>query len=219
MSALYQREHTGKGDVVRVALLAAGLWHNICGLLRYQVGHKFSKSYYDPILPLDNFYLTKDGKWLLSSEERWDVRCKAYFDLFGTPELMDDPNWNSMKGYLTDIPGKVKYFEEHIAQVTSEEIAEALSKVDAVFEFLYDTDAVLKNEQAWANDFLRNIETAGGQSLTISNIPIEFDSQDFVDKCTPAPQLGENSAEILSSLGYTEEQIKAMADKNTVVLY
>lgn len=53
MSALYQREKTGKGDVVRVSLLAAGLWHNICGLLRYQAGHKFPKSFYDPIVPLD----------------------------------------------------------------------------------------------------------------------------------------------------------------------
>jgi crotonobetainyl-CoA:carnitine CoA-transferase CaiB-like acyl-CoA transferase len=219
MSALYQRERSGKGEVVRVSLLAAGLWHNICGLLRYQVGHNFPKSYYDPILPLDNFYLTKDGKWLLCSEERWDVRCKAYFELFGTPELIDDPEWNSMKGYISNISEKVKYFEEHIAQVTSEQITEVLSKVDAVFEFLHETKDVVTNEQAWANDFLREMKTASGQPLTISNIPIEFESQDFIDEITPAPQLGENSAEILSGLGYTEEQIKAMVDKGAVVLY
>lgn len=217
MSALYQREKTGKGDVVRVSLLAAGLWHNICGLLRYQAGHKFPKSFYDPIVPLDNFYRTKDGKWFLSSEERWDLRCKAYFDLFGTPELMDDPNWNSMKGYISNIPEKVKYFEEHIAAVTSEEITAALTPVDAVFSFLADTDDILTNQQAWENNFLSEMQTLDGTKLTISNLPIQFASQGTVEHYDPAPQLGQDSVSILKELGYDDAQIKAMVDKQAII--
>jgi len=217
LSALYAREKTGKGDVVRVSLLAAGLWHNVCGLLRYQVGNEFPKSYYDPILPLDNFYITKDGKWFLSSEEHWDLRCKAYFNLFGTPELIDDPNWNSIQGYITNIPEKVKYFEEHISQVTSKELYEALSKVDAVFEFLTETEDVCGNEQAWANNFLRKAKTAAGTELTIPNIPISYDSQGFVDECTPAPLLGQHTAEILKGLGYSDEEIKAMIENQSIL--
>ncbi len=217
MTAMYAREKSGKGDVVRVSLLATGLWNNVCGMLRYQAGHKFPKSFNDPIVPLDNFYLTKDGKWFLSSEEHWDLRCKAYFDLFGTPELMDDPNWNSMKGYITNIPEKAKYFEEHIAQVTSEEITAALTKVDAVFEFLAETDTVCDNKQAWANDFLRKTKTVAGTELTIANIPISFDSQGIIDECTPAPKLGQDSVEVLKGLGYSEDQIKALVDSKSVI--
>jgi len=218
LSALYAREKTGKGDVVRVSLLATGLWQNVCGLLRYQNGQAFPKSYYDPILPLDNFYQTKDGKWFLSSEEHWDLRCKAYFDLFGTPELIDDPNWNSIQAYITNIPEKVRYFEEHIAQVTSDELIEALSKVDAVFEFLTDTADVCGNEQAWANDFLRKTKTAAGTELTIANIPISYDSQGYVDECTPAPLLGQHTAEILKEIGYSDEEIKAMIENQSILV-
>lgn len=219
MASMYRREKTGKGEVVRVSLLAAGLWHNICGLLRYQVGHKFPKSYYEPILPLDNFYLTKDGKWFLSSEERWDLRCNAYFELFGTPELKDDPEWNSMKGYMSNCAAKVRFLEEHISQVTSEEITAVLSKAGAIFEFLYETEDVLTNKQAWENEFLREIKTLSGESLTIANIPLDFDSQGFIDECTPAPQLGQDSVALLAGLGYTEEQIKAMLEKQAIVAY
>lgn len=218
LAALYQRQQTGKGDVIRVSLLAAGLWHNICGLLRYQAGHNFPKSLYEPIVPLDNFYRTKDGKWFLSSEERWDLRCKAYFELFGTPELMDDPNWNSMRGYISNIPEKVKYFKEHIAQVTSEEITKALTPADAVFSFLDETDSILKNEQAWANGFLSEMQTQDGTKLTISNLPIQFESQGVVEHYAPAPQLGQDSAAILKDLGYSDEQINTLVEKQALIV-
>jgi len=217
MTAMYAREKSGKGDIVRVSLLATGLWNNVCGMLRYQAGHKFPKSFNDPIVPLDNFYLTKDGKWFLSSEEHWDLRCRAYFDLFGTPELMDDPNWNSMKGYITNVSEKVKYFEEHISQVTSEEITAALTKVDAVFEFLAETDRVCDNKQAWANDFLRKTETAAGTELTIANIPIRFESQGIIDACTPAPKLGQDSVAVLKELGYSDDQIKVLIESKSII--
>ncbi len=218
MSAMYNREKTGKGDVVRVSLLATGLWSNVCGLLRYQAGHEFPKAFCDAAAPLDNFYRTKDGKWFLSAEENWDARCGAYFDLFGTPELKDDPNWNNLMGYMTDIPEKSKFIEEHIAQLTSEEIYDALIKAGAVFDFLLETDDILDNPQAWDNDCLRKVTAKNGKELTVSNIPLRFDSQDLIEEVTIAPELGENSAEILSSLGFSEAQIKDMAEKNATLI-
>lgn len=218
MTALYNREKTGAGEIVRVSLLAAGLWQNVCGLVRYQCGHEFPKSFNDPIVPLDNFYKTKDGKWFLSSEEHWDLRYEAYFDLFGTPELKENPEWNSMKGYMTNIPEKVKYFEEHIAQVTSEQLTEALTKVDAVFEFLAETDSVLENPQAWDNDCFAKVKTRSDKELTISNMPIRFASQGLIDELKTAPRLGEHTAEILKEIGYSDEAIAEMAENKIALV-
>lgn len=96
LAALYRRAVTGVGDVVRTSLMGTGLWTNVCGLLRYQAGHHFPKPFGEPIVPMDNLYETKDGKWICISEPIWGQRCQHYFEFFGTPELMDDPNWNSM---------------------------------------------------------------------------------------------------------------------------
>ena len=219
MTALYNREKTGKGDVIRCSLLAAGLWHNICGLLRYQAGHNFPKEYNDAVLPLDNYFLTKDGKWLLTSEENWEQRCPGYFKLFGTPEKQNDPEWSTLRGYITNIPEKCDYFAEQFAKVTSEEITECLTEVGAVFSFLDETDDVLTNEQAWANDFLRDMTTMDGTKLTITNLPINFKSQTYTDEITPAPQLGQDSKKVLSEIGYSEADIAALVEKKAVVAY
>lgn len=219
MSALYNREKTGKGDIVRVALMGVGLWTNVAGMMRAQAGNKFPREFTDPIVPLDNFYRTKDGKWFLSSEEKWDQRCKAYFELFGTPELADDPNWNNTLAYINPktMKEKVKFFEEHIAQVTSEEITAALTPVDAVFTFLPSHDSMLTSEQAWANGFVRKMNTLDGTELTIANIPVKFASQGVIDEISPAHLLGQDSSEILGSLGYSDEKIAEMLEKKAVV--
>lgn len=221
LAALYNRQRTGKGDVVRVSLLATGLWCNAGGMMRAAAGHKFPKSFLEPIMPLDNFYKTKDGKWFLSSEEKWDQRCGAYFDLFGMPELKNDPNWNNTRAYINpkNRAVMVKFFEEHFAQVTSEEITEALSKVDGVFCFLPDHDEILTDEQAWDNNFLRKMHTKDGTELTISNVPYQFRNEGVIDEIKPAPQLGEDSEAILKELGYSEDKIKEMADHKAIVVY
>ena len=221
MAALFRREKFGHGDVVRVSLLACGLWNNVCGLLRYQAGHKFPKDYTAPIVPLDNFYETKDGKWFLASESQWAAHCKAYFDLFGTPELAEDPKWNSMPSYFdaSTHAEKVRYFQKHFKEHTAAEIEEKLKPTGVVYSFLDETDDVLTNEQAWINENLVNMRTLNGTQLTISNIPLRFDSTGLIDEIKPAPQLGENSVEVLTALGYDDDAIAKLVEAGTVVAY
>ena len=222
LAALYNREKTGKGDVVRVALMACGLWSNVGGMMRTQAGHHFPKDFDDPIVPLDNFYKTKDGQWILISEENWGARYKYYFELFGTPELNDDPNWNSMMAYVNPktMKDKVHFFQEKIAEHTAQEIIDTImGKADTVCAILPNHDDIVTDEQAWANDFIRKMKTKDGTELTISNIPYKFASQGVIDEISPAPQLGQETAAILSELGYDDAKIKEMAESGAVVVY
>jgi crotonobetainyl-CoA:carnitine CoA-transferase CaiB-like acyl-CoA transferase len=218
MAALYHRERTGRGDFIRVSLLGTGLWTNIGGIMRYQAGQEFPKDFYEPPMPLDNFYKTKDGKWFITSEENWDTRCHAYFDLFGTPELAEDEEWTTQKGYLDPATRKqkAKFFEEHIAQVTSEEIAAKLTPAGCIFEFLYETNEVIGNQQAWDNDYLRYVETQDGTKLVISNLPCEHAEHPRIEEATPAPLLGEHSLQILTSLGYGEAEVNKLVASGVV---
>lgn len=221
LAALYQRALTGNGDIVRVSLLATGLWTNVCGLLRYQDDQAFPRPYNQPIVPLDNFMKTKDGKQFLCSEENWPARYKIWLKLMDREDLADDPNWNSMKGYVNraDIPNKVEMLKECVANHTSEELDEALKDSGAIYEYLRETDTIMENEQAWANDIFAKVELRNGKESIISNAPIRFASQPDPDGVhTTARKLGQDGDEILKSLGYSEEAIQAMVEKKAMTI-
>ncbi|MEF9971831.1 MAG: CaiB/BaiF CoA-transferase family protein [Oscillospiraceae bacterium] len=218
LSALYNRERTGKGDIVHVSLLAAGMWTNVAGIIRGQdvcYGQP-PLSHYSPILPLDNFYKTKDGKWILISEEHWDKKCDTYLDLIGKPEYKGNPDYCSIMGAIKNTPELVKLFDEGLAKYTAEELKAVLISIDTVFEFVSNPSDVYKDKQAWDNDFLREVETVGGTKMVIPNNPILFDSQGS-SECAPAPMLGENSVEVLEGLGYTKEQIAAFSENKSII--
>jgi crotonobetainyl-CoA:carnitine CoA-transferase CaiB-like acyl-CoA transferase len=219
LSALYRRVRTGEGDVVRVSLLGTGFWQNATGLMRYQAGHKFPKDFYEPIVPLDQFYKTKDGKWFLTSEEHWDLRCQAYFKLFNTPELADDPEWTTMRGYVTNVPEKSKWFEKHIAEVTSEEIEAALRPVDAVFCFITESDEVLDNEDGWANGYLQKHPMGNGTEVVIPGLPIRFESEGEYkpDYSKPVPLVGADTEEVFEGIGYSADKVAKLVEEGALV--
>lgn len=221
LAALYQRTFTGEGDIVRVSLLATGLWTNICGLLRYQDGQQFPRPYNEPIVPLDNFMKTKDGKQFLCSEENWPARYKIWLKLMGREDLMDDPNWNSMKGYINraDIPNKVDMLKECVANHTSEELDEALKGSGAIYQYLDETENILENPQAWANDIFAKVEMRNGKESIITNAPIRFASQPDPDGVhEPARKLGADGEGILKELGLSDEKIAEMVEKKAITI-
>ena len=218
LAALYNRERTGTGDIVRVSLFSAGLWNNVAGVIRGQPQFdiKFPKSRFTPIGHLDNFYKTKDGKWIIISEENWNMKCEAYFDLIGRPDLKGNSYYCNIVETFSHLEEMVTMFEEAFAQLDSGVIVETLKRIDTVYEFVAMPDALYNDKQAWANDFLREIETPRGDKFVIPNHPVRFESQGLAD-CHTYPTLGENSVEILAKLGYSEEQIKAMVENKSVI--
>ena len=217
MAALYNRDRTGKGDLIKVSLFSSGLWSNVMGIMRgqEQFGQTLPLSRTTPLLPLDNFYETKDGKWILISEEFWDKKCGAYFDILGKPEMKDNSDYNSLFGAIVNTSELVEIFEKGFAQIDSKDLVEMLLRIDTVYEFIAHPSEVSKDQQAWDNDFLKEIEAQDGTKFVIPTNPIVFESQGAAD-CVMAPRLGENSTDILKELGYSDGDIAAMIEENCV---
>lgn len=218
LSALYNRDRTGKGDVVHVSLFSSGLWTNVMGVVRGQpqFGHEFPMSRMSPLLPLDNFYKTSDERWILISEEHWEQKCDAYFEILGKPELKGDPNYCTLMGSIINTPEMVAMFDEGFAKLSSQELADMLIRIDTVFEFAANPADLYQDQQAWDNDFLREVETPAGTKFVIPTNPIVFESQGPAD-CQAAPLLGEHSVEILKGLGYSDEEIHALIESQSVL--
>ena len=94
MTALYNRERTGRGDYVMTSLYGVGGWvSQNCAI---------GTQYYDPWprsrwtqSPMGQAYKTKDGKYVQifvnEYEKRWDAFCAA----FGIEDLHDDARFNT----------------------------------------------------------------------------------------------------------------------------
>src|SRR5438270_783632 len=94
VTALYQRERTGKGNYVSSSLLANGLWANGCSVQAALCGDRVvpQPPREQAINALRVHYQCRDGRWLLlsiaSDEWRWD-KFKACLD----DAALDDPRF------------------------------------------------------------------------------------------------------------------------------
>src|ERR1700730_11692043 len=95
VTALYQREKTGKGNYVGSSLLANGLWANACSVQAALCGDEVRPQppRHEALSALRVHYQCKDGRWLLLSiaadEWRWD----KFKTCFGSPTELDDPRF------------------------------------------------------------------------------------------------------------------------------
>ncbi len=94
VTALYQREKTGRGGEVRASLLASGMWAN-----GYLIQAKLCGVTFPPRPPreefvsaLGNIYRTSDDRWFMLAvlnERQWPALAQAV----GMPELAVDPRF------------------------------------------------------------------------------------------------------------------------------
>src|SRR5690606_26093094 len=92
MTALFQRERTGKGAMVATSLLANGVWWGalpvqemLCGLPRTsrETGRGAPNALY-------NLYRCRDGRWFLMAVANEERQWPALAHAIGRPELTDD---------------------------------------------------------------------------------------------------------------------------------
>ena len=219
LAALYRRERTGIGGAINISLLGTSLWYNSAGVItgQAQFGNTYPKSRYslsDPMAPL---YKTADGDWLLITETNWDIKYDRLLKLIGLEQYIGDPRFITLEATRQHMEEVVKIIEEGFAKTPTATIMAGLVEMDTVHEKLASPADICKDEQAWANDYLREVTFPGGGKVVYPNNPFQFDSVPAPDYKI-APKLGEHSSEILKELGYSDAEIKTMADSKAVVI-
>src|SRR5579863_8777244 len=151
VTALYQREKTGKGNYVGSSLLANGLWANACSVQAALCGDEVRPQppRHEALSALRVHYQCKDERWLLLSiaadEWRWE-KMKA---CLGDPAL-DDPRFATVES-------RERHARDLLAQLdrvfASRDLAEWRRVLDAaglIFGIVGETQDIAQNEQALA---------------------------------------------------------------------
>jgi crotonobetainyl-CoA:carnitine CoA-transferase CaiB-like acyl-CoA transferase len=213
VTALYQRERTGKGGYVGSSLLANGLWANGCAVQAALCGEKVV-----PQPPRERglnalrvHYRCRDGRWLLLSiaadEWRWD----KFKECLGA-SVLDDPRFATASSREAHAGVLIGILDRIFATRDQAEWRAILDAAGLIFGIVADMDEIAGDAQILASEMLVPFKDA--DTLTV-NSPIWIRGQ---QKTTPrpAPSVGEHSEEVLRDAGFTVSEIAALRAEGIV---
>jgi crotonobetainyl-CoA:carnitine CoA-transferase CaiB-like acyl-CoA transferase len=216
VSALYNREKTGKGDKIEVSLYHAGLWSMGCELAG-SVDHDRTKtSVYRPNSLLGTPWQCKDGKWITlviaSYEKFWPVIAK----LIGREDLMYDEKICTMVEGQKHITEYYPIVRDGFLSKDRSEWDRLLTENDVSYEDVQTFYEANHDEQALVNNFLQEISYPNGKKGVLATPPIRFASMPEELVWHNSPYVGEHTREVMLELGYSEVEIEYLISKNVV---
>jgi|TARA_B110000902_G_scaffold120032_1_gene140762 formyl-CoA transferase len=214
VTALLNKERTGKGAMVHTSLLANGLWSAAsiaAGALANGDMDAYRATNQVPAAT-GYVYATKDNRWLQLTMIRSEGQFLQFLDSidqlhfikderFTTPEL-----WYENREQLSALIQNV---------LINREAAEWLAIFEAKMvpiELVATVDEAVRNKQLIINNMVVAPTDPDIDVPFIINHPIKISNLDQVGP-KRAPELGEHTDEILQSLGYSHQQILALKDK------
>jgi crotonobetainyl-CoA:carnitine CoA-transferase CaiB-like acyl-CoA transferase len=214
VTALLNKERTGKGAMVHTSLLANGLWSAAsiaAGALANGDMDAYRATNQVPAAT-GYVYATKDNRWLQLTMIRSEGQFLQFLDSidqlhfikderFTTPEL-----WYENREQLSALIQNV---------LINREAAEWLIIFEAKMvpiELVATVDEAVRNEQLIINNMVVAPTDPDIDVPFIINHPIKISNLDQVGP-KRAPELGEHTDEILQNLGYSHQQILALKDK------
>ncbi len=212
-AALYHREKTGLGQSVEVPMFET-VSHFVLG------DHMAGLSYRPPKggsgyerLRHRRPYQTKDGYLcvLVYNHRQW----KRFFDAIGRPEMMDDPRFATHAMRATHIGEIYDLLAEILKQRSSAEWMALLEEADIPVARMNAVDDLLSDAHLKSSGFFIEEEHPSEGPLYAMRTPTTW-SESAPVPTTPAPRLGQHSVEVLTELGYTEDEVARLRESGVI---
>ncbi|MBS7528349.1 CoA transferase [Fusibacter paucivorans] len=217
LAALYKRQETGKGELVKSGLYQAAIYTISSLLTLSQIGIEFPQNRNKPTSPINNSYPCKDGKWLLLAGVDWMVYYQRLFALVGLDDLINNEDYaNPLAGlvYSEEITAKI---EALMLTKDRKEWVEIFEEADFPHEIVMEITEILDDQQAWDNNYLTKFNYKTGNTGIFANAPVHFEGQSVPEFTHPA-RVGGQTKEIFTELGYTEAEIEALSDSGCILI-
>lgn len=165
------------------------------------------------IAPYDVFE-TQDGYISIgvASEPMWPKMCNA----IGMPELIEDPRFIDNNGRTGNYDAQLRpIVEEYTKRSTKKELEDILVSAGVPCAPVMSVAEIMAHPQLEARDMVVELEDPELGKFKTAGIPIKLEKS-FGAILKPAPKLGQDSDEILKSLGYSDEEIKNFHENGIV---
>jgi crotonobetainyl-CoA:carnitine CoA-transferase CaiB-like acyl-CoA transferase len=215
MAALYDRERTGEGQFIDVALIDA-----VMPLMGWVAANLLMGGQQPELLGNDNFtaapsgtFVTMDGYINIAAnkQEQWE----AVADELGVPELKTDPRFQKRDARKKNRRALTPLLEAKLKERTTEEWVEVLNAKGVPSGAILSLEAALNQPQIRHRETLGTVRAEGIGDLRLFNLTALFEKTPGRVE-TPPPRLGDHTEEILSGVGYTKDEIAQLKQKGIV---
>src|SRR5258705_11587148 len=212
MTALYERERSGKGRVVEVSMqdstyasLASilGMLHARGDAAPARTGNRHGGLGISPY----NVYETTDGYVVLNAPG--DHHFRAILDVMGRPELKDDPRLATRSARVTNFAVVDELIESWTKTLTKDEVAQRMLGEKVPCAPVRDLNEVMHDENMHARGSLQWIDHPDLGRVVLPHSPLVFEGTER-RPIEPSRPLGAGNDEVFGDwLGHSIEELAA----------
>lgn len=213
-SALLGRANSGVGERIESSLNQVGVWMMLMPMIYAQYGISYAIK--DGGAPVD----ISNATWRCGDGEYILVACgtlqqvQGFLRALGLDHLIDDERCKTVNSVYENTPTLFEEVAPQFLKHSAEEWVGILRANDVACERHRHTPEIASDEQLLANDFIYS-PGYKNNNITVPNPPISFASMNLSVN-ERAPALGQHTAEVLTELGCSQEQLETM-QRNGVI--
>ena len=218
LAALYHRESSqgGEGQHIDVSMLDLQVaWLTYMGGYFFATGNNPQKvgAAHPTLVPYQAF-MCQDSKYIniaVGSERLWQRFCAA----MGRKDLQDDPNYAENGDRVRNRSKLVPLLQEEFLKKPTAEWVTQLEAGGVPCGPINELSDVFTDPQVLERNMLLEVAHPTLGTIKQAGIPIKY-SRTEGEIRLPPPLLGEHTRELLTEMGYTEAQLKDLADSEAI---
>ncbi len=216
MAALLHRQLKGKGQKLEFSLYHTGVWVNAGDILAAKNGEPVLPNNRATALnPLWNTYRTKDGRWIqlamLEPHLIWKKLCAA----IERPGLANHTRYGDFNKWQLCCKELIEILDAVFLTRTASDWSKRLQRHGCIFDIVKTPQEVAEDKQAIANGFYEEVTGKSGEKSVYVTAPVKFVQDPGCIRGT-APSAGQDTDEILESLGLTTNDISYLRKDKAV---
>ena len=208
VTALYRREKTGLGSVVRSSLLQNGLWANGCAVQTRLFGEDVRMRPHRDDAPnaLANHYRSRDGRWFIMALFNEQRQLRSFLGAIGREELTGDPRFATTDARKQHARELVLILDAVFATRDLAEWRTILDGVGLTFGIVATVNEALDDPQMRHAGAL--VPFGDGQGLTVMT-PFHIDGVEKIPAAR-APSVGQHNEAVLLEAGYSADDVERL---------